>query len=237
VYAISPYFRVCSSVDGLSEMTSIASANLGETYARLNGSSPLHRYPGPACRLSQGSGERCAVIQKYLNLCLVGYVSERQGFAFSSHGFLSLIRLSNAPFLERGGVDLDLPFPVSRSRFQDLGQPAGSRESRFGRRRKFAFLQFAKFFEICFPGSLADRLKDLVLFNPPTSRSSAVSRKGSITVWIWWSEADCSAMVAACGRRSTTTVVWDFSRFNSALSLSVTHCAAAGNEQAPMLRC
>ena len=92
-------------------------------------------------------------------------MSERQGFAFSSHGFL--IRLSNALFLERGGVDFDLPFPVSRSRFQDLGQPPGSRESLFGRRRKFAFLQFAKFFEICFPGSLADRLKDLVLFNPP----------------------------------------------------------------------
>jgi hypothetical protein len=92
---------------------------------------------------------------------------ELQCFAFSSHGFLSLIRLSNALFLESGGVDFDLPFPVSRSRFQDLGQPPGSRESLFGRRRKFAFLQFAKFFEICFHGSLADRFKDLVLFNPP----------------------------------------------------------------------
>jgi hypothetical protein len=62
---------------------------------------PLHRCPGPACRLSQGSGEACSVLQKYLNLCLVGYVSKRQVFAFGSHGFLSLIRLSNALFLER----------------------------------------------------------------------------------------------------------------------------------------
>src|SRR5271165_1502043 len=55
---------------------------------------PLAPMPGPACRLSQGSGEACSVLHKNLNLCLVGYLSERQGFAFSSHGFLSLIRLS-----------------------------------------------------------------------------------------------------------------------------------------------